>query len=263
MLDLGFAAANLYSAYRLDVTFGLRDGGQRSGSGSGFVVVRADDVPFLATARHVVEPRLAIPSHVGATLLRIRMTGWNYAPALADQAVVDVTLKPEVVVPQDDALDIAIVPLSASDEANGCEIRQWIGEPVVAEEAEFGPDIRVGDFLASPGFTELPGTALERPVLLTGLIASDPRAPMTITRSGNAVTRAVLYQSLSRSGLSGAPVFATQRGLQLGGGLSGPPHRPTRLVGVNTGSFRDSQERPLQFSYFTRSSDLLELIRRA
>lgn len=260
MLDLGFAPQFLYTAYRLEVTFGLPDGGVRAGNGSGFVVVRADGKAYLATARHVVDPRIALWRQPGSTLLAVQMRGWNYAEILADQELVHVELVPQIWLPDDDALDIAVLPLPTAFGGNNCQVRQWIPESLLAEECEFGPDIRVADFLASPGFTDLPGTALDRPVLLTGLIASDPRAPETVTRPGGSESKAVLYQSLSRSGLSGAPVFATQRGLAFDETIKGPPSRPLRLFGINTGSFRDREELPLQFSYFTRSSALLQLL---
>ncbi len=261
MLDLGFSNALLYSALRLSVVFTLRDGSSASGSGTGFVVENGGAGYFLATARHVVDPRLAIPKHVGAQLHEVGVSGWNHL-AEEEEHWIEFVPVAAPIFPAAGDLDIAVIPLSPLATAStftGALPLHWIRREMLASEGEFGADVRAGDFIASPGYASLPGVTSDRPVLLTGLIAADPRHPVTVERAAGDA-RAVLYQSLSRSGLSGAPVFATQRGLSLGGGLKGPPHRPLRLIGVNTGSFRDAQEQPLQFSYFTRSCDLLDLL---
>ncbi|GAA3817873.1 hypothetical protein [Nocardioides panacisoli] len=261
VLDLAFPTAALYSARLLNVVFRTKDGDERSGMGTCFVVKAPDGEAFVVTARHVVDPELALIKFPGADLAAIFMAGWHYSKEVEDQRTFTALFPPTFLCSEDPNVDLAIIPLKTSLALpKGGGISEWIPFDWLAAESEYLDDIRVGDFLASPGFTKLPGTELDRPVLLTGLIAGDPRFPIDVARPGGSVARAVLYQSLSRSGLSGAPVFATQRGFKYGEGLVGPEPRPLRLVGVNTGSFQDSQETPLQFSYFTRSTDLLALL---
>jgi hypothetical protein len=111
----------------------------------------------------------------------------------------------------------------------------------------------------------LPGVAAgHRPTLILGVVASDPRFPLVVERrrsEGEAsLAKAILYQSISRPGMSGAPVFATQRGIELGPGLNGPAHRPLRFVGVNGGGFNERGDMPIGYSYFVPSPDLLDLM---
>lgn len=209
MIDLGFKTETLYAAMHLRVSFGLRNGSAIEGTGTGFIVCRQPSSLFLVTARHVVDPSRAIQKHPGATYLTTQVTGWNFATDAAKQDRLEFTLQGDVLYPADDEIDIAAIPIGTPLEWNRVPVRTFIPMEVLAEGTEFDADVRTGDFIAAPGYAPLPDVETDRPVLLTGIVSSDPRVPVRVTPSGFAA-KAVLYQSLSRSGLSGAPVFATR-----------------------------------------------------
>jgi hypothetical protein len=260
MIDLGIRTSFLYTAFRLTVTMARPDGGTTVVSGTGFWVRRNDGSMYLATCRHVVDPIFAGKS--GWVRRLVQVSGFRYSKGLADEEPLAFVLLGPPTYPADPHVDLAVFPgdkvaiLSGSSDVNS-----YVEESLLATEEEYGEDISAGDFIVAAGYLDLPDTSNHRPVFLAGIIASDPRVPVEISWGGGRTSRAVLYQSLSRAGLSGAPVFATQRGLQLDQiTLTGPPHRPLRVVGVNTGAFRDASQLPLQYSHFVPSSELLKLL---
>lgn len=93
-----------------------------------------------------------------------------------------------------------------------------------------------------PGVAE----ASERPLLVSGIVSSDPRYPAVFGRErlGNSV----LCQSFSWDGMSGAPVL----------GVS-PSIGRTKVVGINAGHVHGSVITGGVISHFVRSDALLEL----
>jgi hypothetical protein len=265
MIDLGLRTSHLYCAFRLRVQI-ESSGDDRWMEATGFFVKTSDDTLVLVTNRHVLDPPFA--GMLDGKVNQVTVSGFNYRQgADEDQAVGFLAFRPAPVFSPDPSVDIACIPLTQFLMAPGSArtLDGWIGEDLLASEGEFDGDISAGDFVCAPGYIKLPDTSGDRPVFLVGIVASDPRLPVTITyrhpRSPDEGLKAVLYQSLSRAGLSGAPVFAPQRGLELGDGLTGTPHRGMRLVGVNTGHFQEgSTGLPLQYSHFVRSAELLSLL---
>ena len=260
MLDLGVRTRWLYLALRLIAVIGRHDGSTYTRLGTGFVVRRTSGELALVTARHVVDPRWT--RRVGEELLALRVEGFcqaeDDAPAVPYEALND---HPVVFVSANDAADVAWLTLNGfrTTDASNIVVQPHIDESLIAAEKDFGVDIAAGDFFVAPGYVSLPDTELVRPIFMMGVIAADPRHPavITSTKSGDPGAReVVLYQALSRGGLSGAPVLATQRGIKLGGGLTGPAHRELRLAGVNGGHY-DQGGVPLGYSYFIRSSEIL------
>jgi hypothetical protein len=265
MIDLGLRTSHLYCAFKLRVQIEC-SGDDRWMEATSFFVKTSNDTLVLVTNRHVLDPPFA--GILDGKVNQVTLDGFNYRQDVhEDQAVGLLAFRPTPVFSADTSVDIACIPLTQFCMAPGSAITidGWIGEDLLASEGEFDSDISAGDFVCAPGYIKLPDTSGDRPVFLVGIIASDPRLPATITyrhpRSPDEGLKAVLYQSLSRAGLSGAPVFAPQRGLDLGNGLIGPPHRGMRLVGVNTGHFQEwSTGLPLQYSHFVRSVELLSLL---
>ncbi len=258
MLDLGFRTAQLYASFRLRISYTLPDGSTRTASGTGAFVQRSDGANLLVTCRHLVDPRYS--TRIGWTLDEVTAEGYHYADDLASEQRQVFSFVDPPVFSSDPDVDLAIL--------DGRRIKRHVGpvtlgmginEGELCDEAGFTTDISAGDFLVIPGYIDLPDTINDRPVLLAGIIASDPRVPVEV-RKHSRTSKVLLYQSLSRAGMSGAPVIATQRGLYLGEGLSGPPHRPVRVVGINTGHFHDSTGLPLQFSHFVPSTHVLRLL---
>ncbi|OMC02461.1 hypothetical protein A5733_02135 [Mycobacterium sp. NS-7484] len=87
----------------------------------------------------------------------------------------------------------------------------------------------------------------DRPIIVNGIVASDPRYPATF---GDAVlNNAVLCHSFSWGGMSGSPVFAFSQGIGVG-----------KIVGINAGHIRGQGPAGGVISHFVRSSALIDLL---
>jgi Trypsin-like peptidase domain len=96
------------------------------------------------------------------------------------------------------------------------------------------------------GYPGLVG-ARNRPVLVSGIISSDPRYPAAF---GNAeLGNAVLCHSFSWPGMSGAPVLGISEALG-----------KTKIIGINAGHVGGSGITGGAISHFVRSSALIELL---
>lgn len=262
VIDLGVRTRWLYVAIRIEAEIGRPDGSSAHRAGNGFVLRCDDGRLVLVTCRHVVDP--AWTRSIGEQLVSVRLQGFSQTDDAAPTVPFELmATQPVVVGSTNTAADVALLPMETfAHSGPPVTLEPVVDQHLLAADAEFGVDIAAGDFFAAPGYISLPDTSTERPVFMTGVIASDPREPLIISSSnaGEAAERAVvLYQALSRGGLSGAPVIATQRGLNFGDGLSGPSHRPMRVVGVNAGHYQRAGL-PLGLSYFVRSGEVLRAL---
>jgi hypothetical protein len=273
MIDLGVSRKNLYSARHVVAEVSMHDGTPVPSTGSGFVVVH-DGSPFLVTNRHVVDPAYADSKYVGAKVTAVRIRGYDTCSHQNEHEATLCLSSPDIVFGADND-DVAVFGIGSASHCEGqaCALSNWYASEMLADTPEFDSDDRAlgilpMDLLAVCGFPELDGYEQQtRPVALVGFIASDPAHrpdPMPKLRGGLHVRskNIVLYQGFSRSGASGSPILAVQRGLQMGGGLSGPPSRPLRLVGINAGRLPGSAENPSALSYFIRSDSILEALKR-
>lgn len=247
------------------MTCARADGSPFAGKGTGFLVAEQDATGkhafFLVTNRHVVDPSYADPRFVGASIRSVRIDGYRVdaggvvVPTAAEWAV-----QPDFVFwPKAAGEDVALVPTTSVTNLTAAQPQTLYTTQVLATQAEFGEDISVGDFVVMCGYPKLAGVQVEEPLLLPGVVSSDPsRLRPHPQKVGDG--RLFLLHAFSRQGLSGAPVFATQRGIAMGDGLAGPQHRVARLVGVNAGHWPGDEDGPAAFSYAVRSDVLLELV---
>lgn len=271
VIDLGVSRQHLYAARHVIATFHVAEK-SKDFDGSGFVVAH-DGALYLVTSRHVVDLAYGHPKYVGSSLRSIRVRGFDHCSDVREHEATFCLDSPPVTFGRDD--DVAVVPLHTASVSTGhaCPLTNYYHSDFLATTQEFETDDRSRgilpfDVLAVCGYPELDGEhQQERPVALVGFIASDPAhrpRPMPSLKGGQPLRSAnvVLYQGFSRGGASGSPVLAVQRGLPLGGGIGGPPSRPTRLVGINAGRIPGSSEYPSALSYFVRSDSILEILGR-
>lgn len=142
----------------------------------------------------------------------------------------------------------------------GITIIAPIAYSMLATENWLSEKLTVCDTVAYPGFPEWYDRQNNTPVFRMGTIASDPRLNYSYT-PGAPVASRIAYEGFSTGGASGSPVFATQRGFQIGGGLSASDgfYREVTLIGINAGHFKD-QAGHSGISYLYKSSAILELI---
>lgn len=167
--------------------------------------------------------------------------------------------------------DVAVLDLTtATPVAGPATLTRWIDISLLAPTTVFTSSARseavqAGDYLTTIGFPPLAGKPTERPVLTSGVIASDPCNPpsddfLAHFVGRKAAGRYVLADSHSRGGMSGGMVVAPQRGLLPGAGLSGTPDaRRMWIVGVNAGHLRPD-EHGITHAYFYRSDAIIECL---
>lgn len=242
--------------------------------GTGFFV-HHDDVVYLITNRHVIDPGYADAKYVGTRLTGLSVRGFDACSRHGEHEATYCFDMPSFEYGMNDD-DVAVVSASTATacEAQPCPISNFYESALLARGEEFestdrSESILAGDVVVVCGFPELDGhSQQERPMAMIGFISSDPRhrpQPLPNLSGGGPIrsTSVVLYQGFSRAGASGSPILAVQRGLVLGPGMSGPPSRPTRLVGINAGRVGGSPANPSALSYFVRSDAIIEAIERA
>ena len=131
---------------------------------------------------------------------------------------------------------------------------------IVATEEKINKKLSVCDFVAFPGFPEWYDKRNNNPILRTGAISSDPRFDYSIDK--NFMGNCIAFEAFSFGGSSGSPVYAIQKGFQLGPGLSAPEdfYREILLIGINAGHFETHTGHHSGISYLYKSSEILKLI---
>lgn len=274
MFDLGITPRILYLPRKVSCTFRSRDGSPLIASaGSGFVVSSAGS-EYLITNRHVVDRAYVNSDHLGTTCDAITVAGFDQVDGT------DVQVADEVAHPTIGHAnlfdDVSAIRLDAAVRILGPHGARTnlIDEDTLRISASFMTTDRsssffAGDLIAILGYPELHvGEQTERPLVLTGFIASDPRyvpEPRLKLSTGHVVSgeRLVLYQGFSRPGASGSLVFAVHRGLNLSPPIDELPHRHGGFVGINVGRVLGTNAEPSSLSYFARSDAVLEAIRAA
>ena len=219
---------------------------------------------FFVTNRHVLDgqpsavlDRVELAGHVQPDDQGADTVAWTYTHQ-----------NPQVHFHRDPDTDLALItvplPGENSDDPSFHEPQRWSAgghwHPTyfdltwLASDAELAM-LLPGDqiFIAGyPGVIAVEGggrsaTHDDRPIIVSGIVASDPRYPATF---GDAVLHnAVLCHSFSWGGMSGAPVFAFSQAIGV-----------TKVVGINAGHIRGQGPAGGVISHFVRSSALIDLM---
>ena len=148
---------------------------------------------------------------------------------------------------------------------------------MLATESYFEDEGNLGvyDYVAVPGFHPGYDTTTNRPIFRGGNISSDPRYGHSIRIKDDSSVEGfedkyyknlVLYETFAYPGSSGSPVFAIQKGIKPGEGISFPAYRPARLIGIQS---MMKYANPVKegevgihsgLSYFFKSSAILEIL---
>ncbi len=219
---------------------------------------------YFVTNRHILD---APPP---ATLDRIELSGHRQPDDLNAEtdAWTYTHQQPEVFFHPDPDTDLALarvpLPSATSDDPNLKQPERWSARgdwyPTFFDMDWLASDTELrmllpGDqvFIAGyPGIIETGGGGRspsrdERPIIVGGTVASDPRYPATF---GDArLNNAVLCHSFSWGGMSGAPVFAFSQSIGI-----------TKIIGINAGHIRGQGPAGGVISHFVRSSALVDLL---
>jgi len=231
--------------------------------GTGFFINTGSSL-CLITNRHVVDIQYHDPKkeYIGYKLIDFSIDNRRNNPTTklpTDIIQVQVANFDEFIFSQEPLNDIACLK-SVTPKNGTVKIDHGIPIEIVATEEQINNELSVCDFVAFPGFPDWYDKLNNNPILRTGVISSDPRFDYSNTTvfMGNCMA----FEAFSFGGSSGSPVFAIQKGFQVGTGISAPAgfYRKVLLIGINAGHFDTGAGHHSGISYLFKSSEILKLI---
>jgi hypothetical protein len=282
-MDTGFSAVQLYSACKLTFThyYEPNDHTPPLLFGTGFITgFPTGDRRFaLVTNRHLADIPWVDPDRDGTTLKAVKIEFWQSDKLRLEFDIED----PKPLYHSDTSIDIAVIPFGPridpkmlgtpydnienimSDlDTDHLMLKHALSWEYLLECESLWPLLRPGEFVAFPGYPTWYDRLQIRPVLRSGVIASDPQTNYRFSegepsnRDGN---QQVLFDAFSTKGNSGSPVFVAQCGIapvevkikvsendsapQTGGKLAFSNYHRSFLIGINAGHFNDlDSDRP-------------------
>ena len=294
-MDTGFGARQLYSACRLTLTHHYEPGDTYPEYfGTGFLVEfpAPDNRLGLVTNRHLVDIPWAKPEREGTTLKSIKLQWWQSAklrlertikepkPLFHDDPSIDVAVIPVVFDPDDPmtfgALYDDIENIDTKPDVDGMTFNHGLSWPHLLMCEKLWPQLEPGEFVTFPGYPVWYDRLQTRPVLRSGVIASDPQTNYRFREGEPTNTdgnHQVLFDAFSTNGNSGSPVFVAQRGTapvnimlkasesdtspRQAGELKFSNYHRSFLIGINAGHFNDlDSKRPNDHAGLSRMHKL-------
>ncbi|MGW7003696.1 S1 family peptidase [Streptomyces sp. NPDC054933] len=240
------------------------------GRGTGFVI-RGDlfgtrHQGYLVTNRHVLDPDFKKLS--GRRIESVTVAGYHQGQRLwAEPDIIRFTIEhPVVVFPDDsadgDRFDVALINLDTANLAQGLVSAPRFPTPRLADYRAFqSANVTVGTQVLMPGYPGIDQSVADRPILVAGTIASDPRSDAAIGRETFA--EGVLCHSFSWEGMSGSPVFALPRKDMTWADVERGDNKSLAIVGINAGHVRIGGSAEGALTHFVKSTVLIGLLRKA
>ncbi len=257
-MDTGFRTPLLYGCRRVLVSWTGPNGESQVSSGTGFVV-EYEGSPVLVTNRHVVDP-----NYFGG-----RFTGWSYSQVSSIGTSVDrrsatthyVAIDGPRVAFASKSADVAVVDLTSGTAAGDMlpggslvPIVNYFGVEWLRDNAYFdGEELSTGDPVFMVGHPNIGGEQSQLPLLVDGIVSSDPRLEYRIPRGRlpqDELEDVLLLHSSSYAGMSGGPIFVPWRDRK----------RAPAIVGINAGRVLDSVGGADIFTYAYKSNIIVETL---
>ncbi|MCU8692620.1 hypothetical protein [Mycobacteroides abscessus] len=278
-MDTGFGTQELYSACRLQTTHHFVDGGSHCTDlkGTGFLVEfpTGDNRIGLVTNRHLADAVFHndVDNH-GSVVTSIKLQWWQSKDLRCELTINN----PMPFYHSDPLIDVAIIPvvakskqkLQATGEYYGDDINKFMTEnaypnltfnhaiswEMLQESEKLWPQLQPGEFVVFPGYPVWHDKLQIRPVMRSGLLASDPQTDYR-SEEGKPTkddsSHQVLFDAFSTSGNSGSPVFVAQRGIPpsdllipIGDGMANhiqigsPNYHRSFLIGINASHYNET-----------------------
>ena len=250
----------LYSAAKLSIAFEDEYGKFHSASGTGFVfgIGEGKKISVLISNRHVLDAGFSDLRKRQWALKGIIFSGYGNSKEYFEIDVNDW----ELVFTSNGEEDIAALVLKKCSFLKGEERFSGVVnfDLDILADHQFHDLLNVGDFVVLPGYPEFHDKNTNRPILRSGIIASDPLHDYA--GPGMAVgLRTLAYEAFSTAGTSGGPVFALGVGFLLEGDISGGSYRPPRIIGINAGHISMGNSGSHSgISYLYKSTVIIELL---
>ena len=261
----GLSAAFLYSALSISSVFAS---GSEVLGGTGFFVNTETCGICFVTNRHVIlaMEQQGQQKELGK-LQRIIVRGKSNdgePPSYSGDFVFEAH-EWNVAYPNNDDDDIAVLyGIRGRQEGRPVSIN---GE-MLATESYFEDESNLGvyDYVAVPGFHPGYDPTTNRPLFRGGNISSDPRYGHSVSIDGGSYKyykNLVVYETFAYPGSSGSPVFALQKGIRPGDGISFAAYRPAKLIGIQSMTrYAGTADTRVHsgLSYFVKSSAIIEIL---
>lgn len=206
--------------------------GRKPTYGSGFWIDSKQDL-FFATNRHVIDIEYKDEKYQGhdyrlSSLNILTLDENRSRPGRQEvaQAIISIHENPRI--------DIALLQVLPVRTPDHVKVKP-VGLGLIADSHFLQNDLEWGAQVSFSSFQPWRDTRTERPILRTGILASDPAHPFVLDQGKIKRDRVHLIEAFSFGGSSGSPVFANARGIQTGVGISGGDFRPAKIVGVMAG----------------------------
>jgi Helix-turn-helix domain len=297
-VDTGFGSTQLYSACRLTITHHYADIDHECEPcfGTGFLVEfpNDDDRLGLVTNRHLTDAPWQDEKYKGTTIKTVKMEWWQSNQLLLEHTITD----PAPLYHDDPWIDVAVIPVVSKPDApmqifgtlygdtakfvseaspDTLMFNHGLSWDYLLECERLWPQLVAGEFVSFPGYPIWYDRSQGRPVLRSGMIASDPQTDYRRHAGDPTVydgNRQILFDAFSTSGNSGSPVYVAARGIP-----PLPVHMVTRdgelapygpsaevkitgyhrsfLIGINAGHFNDpDRDRPNDHAGLSRMHKL-------
>lgn len=234
-----------YTARRVTRVLANRDGSTtRQTGGTAFVVahpVGDKNAGFLVTANHVIWPKLSDRSNDLRRTLSIELEshersdtsnseGRGYTPTTIQIQTSD------WVEPTEDGVCVARADATSGVLDGGYS--SFVNADQLWTRDDFERAGFIGREVIVAGYPDsiLPDLSVPRPVISSGVIASDPRWSAEVAKGTN--EHSILYQGFSWNGMSGSPVLAKQVGFAPSATIEVTGYLPAAIVGVSFGHIR-------------------------
>ena len=212
----------------------------RTDQGTEFIVKNKNDELCFITNRHVIDRNYANPGDnykLNKLIIHGKKLDSSGEPALIDQSFQIINIQ-SIATPKDDANDVACIKnvdgVNLNEPSKKFIAEYFIPYEVIATHSDFHKKLNVCDFLAFPGFPPWYYKVNKRPIFRAGVLSSDPRFNYRYQENGVTVSgESLAYEAFSYGGSSGSPIFAVEKGLRPGKGISLPGYRELLLIGIN------------------------------
>lgn len=246
---------NIYASMRVIVEqYDRRTGASVSGGdGTGFVLFNSEvQRNYLVTNRHLVDPRFRGEVAFAVDTVQLRGHYQPNDPSALPEPFHGQIDSPNFAFHPDETVDLALVSgpvswLQGDSATPGLGRMSRFDVDMLARPSEVAEYLAAGEVIYTAGYPSVAGEVADRPLLVQGIVSSDPRFPAAI--GANTLPHSVLCHSFSWGGMSGAPVVAPL-----------PALTQSRIVGVNAGHVDLQGTSGGVLAHFVHSDRVLELL---
>lgn len=242
--------------------------------GTGFLVQfpENDQRLGLVTNRHLVDlPFKGEPEDRDFQIKSVKVQWWQNKDMRCEHTISG----PQPLYHSDPLIDVAIIPITSDGDTPPQATAAFYGDltklikesdPSVqtlqhatswtdlVEYEKLWPQLEPGEFVSLPGYPVWYDRLQIRPVMRSGIIASDPQTEYRYDSGAQTAwdsNNQVLFDAFSTNGNSGGPVYVAQRGFapidlpfQMSNGyrmqLGYKNHHPSFLIGINASHYNET-----------------------